>query len=246
MERWGKGRVMCASPCAPNPRPTELCYLATQCCCTAVSNLTPPGLIHLQSLNQATKAAEQWNTACPQPAPHLGCAQVQHEERLRLVAVAGIRLIHRLQAFLQPRCGGHGEERCWVRALGWPRAMSAGAISMGCAAQARCAPTVAQAYGRALKRAGVLRLQARQAQARVLQGTALHRHSHMTVKQRRLGTALMPTSVNALVMMVCIWPRKKRALSGFCAPGRARMDSMALRSCGWEALGQQRRFGRVE
>jgi hypothetical protein len=45
----------------------------------------------------------------------------------------------------------------------------------------------------------------------------------MMVKQRLLGTGLMSSSVKARVMMVCIWPRKKRTFSGFTHPGRARM-----------------------
>ena len=52
----------------------------------------------------------------------------------------------------------------------------------------------------------------------------------MTLKQRRLGTALTPSSVSALVMIVLIWPRKKRAFSGRTAPGRASSASSAVRS----------------
>ena len=53
----------------------------------------------------------------------------------------------------------------------------------------------------------------------------------MMVKHLRLGTGLMAMSVRALEMMVCIWPRKKRALSGFTAPGWASSFSMALFNC---------------
>jgi hypothetical protein len=57
----------------------------------------------------------------------------------------------------------------------------------------------------------------------------------MMEKQRRLGSGLMPTSFSALLMMVCIWPRKKRARWGATAPGCPSTASSALRSCGEEA-----------
>ncbi len=52
----------------------------------------------------------------------------------------------------------------------------------------------------------------------------------MMLKQRRDGSALMPTSVRAFVMMACMAPRKKRAFSGMVAPLRASSASTALRS----------------
>jgi len=47
---------------------------------------------------------------------------------------------------------------------------------------------------------------------------------HMMVKHLLLGMGLIWHSVRALVMIVCIWPRKKRARSGLWAPG---LDSTA-------------------
>lgn len=57
-------------------------------------------------------------------------------------------------------------------------------------------------------------------------------HSHMMVKHLRLGTGLMLMSLRALVMIVCIWERKKRARSGLTAPGTDNSLSMARLSCG--------------
>ena len=59
----------------------------------------------------------------------------------------------------------------------------------------------------------------------------------MSVKQRRLGTGFMPRSVTARVMIVCIWPRKKRTRSGFTAPGWSRISASAAFSC--EAMHRQ-------
>jgi len=53
----------------------------------------------------------------------------------------------------------------------------------------------------------------------------------MSVKQRRLGTGFMPRSVTARVMIVCIWPRKKRTRSGFTAPGWSKISASAAFSC---------------
>eukprot|EP00983_Pelagomonas_calceolata_P040429 1137613-Pelagomonas_calceolata.AAC.2 len=69
-------------------------------------------------------------------------------------------------------------------------------------------------------------------------------HSHMMVKHLLLGMGLIWHSLRALVMMVCIWPLKKRARSGLWAPGLDSTDSMALLSCkphrrgGWGGNGQ--------
>mmetsp|Transcript_2311 Transcript_2311/g.5928 ORF Transcript_2311/g.5928 Transcript_2311/m.5928 type:complete len:216 (-) Transcript_2311:263-910(-) len=52
----------------------------------------------------------------------------------------------------------------------------------------------------------------------------------MMVKHLLLGMGLIWHSLRALVMMVCIWPLKKRARSGLWAPGLDSTDSMALLS----------------
>lgn len=54
----------------------------------------------------------------------------------------------------------------------------------------------------------------------------------MMLKQRLLGSGLMPSSLSALLMMVVIWPRKKRTLVGSTAPSWLNTASSALRSCG--------------
>lgn len=42
---------------------------------------------------------------------------------------------------------------------------------------------------------------------------------------------MIPSSESALLMMVCIWPRKKRAVVGLRAPGSARITSKARFNC---------------
>eukprot|EP00882_Tetradesmus_deserticola_P034632 GHRQ01039815.1.p1 GENE.GHRQ01039815.1~~GHRQ01039815.1.p1 ORF type:complete len:111 (+),score=28.80 GHRQ01039815.1:190-522(+) len=61
--------------------------------------------------------------------------------------------------------------------------------------------------------------------------TASSWHSLMMLKQRLLGSGFIPSSLSALLMMVVIWPRKKRTLPGSTAPSRLNTDSSALRSC---------------
>lgn len=65
-------------------------------------------------------------------------------------------------------------------------------------------------------------------------------HSLIMLKQRLLGSGLMPKSVSALLMMVVIWPRKNRTLVGSTAPSWEKTVSRALRSC---AAGQPRAWG---
>ena len=53
----------------------------------------------------------------------------------------------------------------------------------------------------------------------------------MREKQRLLGIGLMSRSVRALLMMVCIWARKKRTLLGFTAPSWFKISASAIRNC---------------
>jgi hypothetical protein len=53
----------------------------------------------------------------------------------------------------------------------------------------------------------------------------------MMLKHLLLGSGFISKSFSALLMMVDMAPRKKRALVGLTAPGWLKADSRALRSC---------------